>query len=371
MPSQARLLAGLILVAIAVPHAPAGEPNGWNKNAAAQYLDGRCNTWFEFARADRGQDATKTSCVCCHTIVPYALARPVLRKLAGTGVPTDLEKKLLAQTTLRVENWANLDTPAYRLLYDFSEDKKKESLGTEAVLNALMLACDDGHDGRVTPSNVTRKAMANLWQMQLADGPHKGSWDWLNFGFEPWEGKGGRYYGAALAAVAIASAPGYYSAGTDPNLDAKVSLLRVFLKEGVASQNLYNRAWALWAAARLDGILSAEERKTIIAQLLAKQRADGGWALSSLGTFQRMDSTPEEATSDGYATGLVLHILQASGVPKNDPKVSQGLGWLKKNQQASGAWPGSSLNKKRDPETHIGKFMADAATGYAVLALSH
>ena len=82
-----------------------------------------------------------------------------------------------------------------------------------------------------------------------------------------------------------------------------------------------------------------------------------------------MDGAPEETASDGYATGLVLHVLQVAGLPKDEPRVSQGLAWLKKNQQPSGAWPASSLNKKRDPETHIGKFMADAATGYAVLAL--
>jgi len=34
-------------------------------------------------------------------------------------------------------------------------------------------------------------------------------------------------------------------------------------------------------------------------------------------------------------------------------------------------WQGVSVNKKRDPASHPGKFMSDAATAYAVLALSH
>ena len=39
--------------------------------------------------------------------------------------------------------------------------------------------------------------------------------------------------------------------------------------------------------------------------------------------------------------------------------------------KATGEWAGFSLNKKRNPQTHVGKFMSDAATAYAVLALAH
>ena len=85
----------------------------------------------------------------------------------------------------------------------------------------------------------------------------------------------------------------------------------------------------------------------------------------------RSDGTAQESESDGYATGLVLHVLQTAGAPKDSVKIVKGLDWLKSNQSPTGAWPGVSVNKKRDPASHSGKFMSDAATAFAVLALSH
>jgi squalene-hopene/tetraprenyl-beta-curcumene cyclase len=358
------------LLADSVGRAEDGEIR-WKKEQAATYLDEREKVWFEFPGAARGERETKTACISCHTVFPYALARPVLRRLSSSAGPSEYEQKLLTQIKMRVDHWKELDTSKYGLPYDFSEQKKKESWGTEAVLNSVILAHDDQYQGLAAPNEATKQALQNLWKVQVRIGRDKGSWDWLNFGLEPWESPGGRYYGASLAAIAVGTAPDYYRPGTNPALDAQVQLLRGYLKDQLADQNLFNRTWALWASTKLDGVLTADQQKATIGQLLSKQGTEGGWSLSSLGTFARKDGTAQETASDGYATGLVLHVLQLAGMPKDNVKIAKGLAWLRANQQATGEWRGYSMNKKRDPSTHVGKFMTDAATAYAVLALSH
>jgi squalene-hopene/tetraprenyl-beta-curcumene cyclase len=109
----------------------------------------------------------------------------------------------------------------------------------------------------------------------------------------------------------------------------------------------------------------------VIAELLDKQQEDGGWSLPSLGTWRRHDRTAQETASDGYATALILHVLRTADVPKTDRRVAKGLDWLTRNQTATGSWQSVSLVKKRDPASEPGKFMSDAATAFAVLALSH
>jgi squalene-hopene/tetraprenyl-beta-curcumene cyclase len=360
-PSRRRNAITLILVFLACPIARAGEESpGWKPEEAGKYLDEREKTWFGYAK-----------CVSCHSGLPYALARPALRKLAGATTPTEPEMKLLAQIRLRVANWEKLDTKAFGLYYDASAELKKQSWGTEAVFNAVILALDDRYQGRSSPSDATKQAFANLWQTQLQAGDNKGTWAWLDFNEAPWGNAEARYFGAALAAIAVGTAPGYYNPGADADTDARVALLRDYLKNGFPRQDLHNRTWGLWAAAKVDGVLTKAEQKTVIAQLLDRQQEDGGWSLPSLGAWVRNDRTAQETASDGYATGLVLHVLQTAGVPKDHAQVARGLGWLKRNQAATGSWRSVSLVKKRDPASHAGKFMSDAATAYAVLALGH
>jgi hypothetical protein len=335
---------------------------------AISYLDARQDEWSRFAKAQRGEDADKTTCVSCHTGVSYALARPALGRFAAMPGPAAPRERMVAAVGLRVEHWAELDSPQFQLMYDFDERKKAQSRGTEAVLNALILARDDAARGRTQPATATRTALQNLWATQATEGDAAGSWDWLNFGLEPWEATGSRVFGGALAAIAVGTSPGYLDQKLDETASRGVRSLRDYLRRRFPEESLYNRLWILEASTTFEGLLSADQEREVIDQLLAVRREDGGWALADLGTFKRVDGTPQARDSDGYATGLAVHALLRAGSPSARPEVARGLGWLRTHQAGDGSWPGRSMNKERDPATFVGRLMSDAATAMAAQA---
>jgi squalene-hopene/tetraprenyl-beta-curcumene cyclase len=205
--------------------------------------------------------------------------------------------------------------------------------------------------------------------LQTRTGELSGAWAWLNFRYEPWEASDSPYYGAALAALAVGTAPNEYA--SSPDIQDNVKLLRSYLSKQFEQQDLLNRVMLLWASTKLTGLLTPEQRDVIVADLRRKQQDDGGWATSSLGTWERMDGTPLATGSDGYSTGLATFVLEQAGLASTQPMVQQGLQWLLRHQdRGTGRWSASSLNKKRDPASDAGQFMNDAATAYAVLALA-
>jgi squalene-hopene/tetraprenyl-beta-curcumene cyclase len=339
--------------------------NSWNPKAAAAYLDQRQSWWMEWPRAQRDHD---TFCVSCHTAVPYALSRSALRTALSEQNPSPNEQRLLDSVTKRVRLWKEVE-PFYKDA-DRGPYKSAESRGTESVLNALIISSRDAQKGEL--SNDTLKAFQNMWGEQQTAGKQKGAWLWLRFKNEPWEADDSDYFGATLAAVAIGIAPENYRAA--PDVQPHLKLLQEYLNREFAEQTTINRVLLLWAAAKLPGLLEPARQKAIIAELLEKQRADGGWSLSSLsGDWKRADGTSQETASDGYATGLITFVFQQAGISPEDAKLKSGLTWLTANQdKTQGSWTAYSLNKNREnhisPETAL--FMNDSATSYAVLSLT-
>jgi squalene-hopene/tetraprenyl-beta-curcumene cyclase len=332
--------------------------NSWNRKAAAAFLDQREGTWMAWPGAARDQG---TFCVSCHTAMLYALARPTLRPGPDQATLSINERKLIDNVTTRVRLWRDL-APYY-------ENEPGESRGTEAVLNALILASYDARRGKLSAD--TRSAFDEMWSLQKSKGAEQGAWPWIQFNNEPWEAYDSPYYGATLAAIAVGLAPEDYRSA--PEIQQNLELLRTYLNREYATETLLNRVSLLWASTEIPGILKPEQQESVINEILSKEQADGGWSASSLvGAWKRRDRTPLVMRSDGYATGLITYVLQQVGVSRNDEHVKDGLSWLVRNQTWwGGRWEAYSLNEWHYDLFPIGAhFMNDAATAYAVLALT-
>jgi hypothetical protein len=330
--------------------------------------------WFEHGQKLQ-TGSGQTTCVSCHTVIPYALARPALRRAMHVKELTPQEARLVDETSRRV-----YASDLKELLYEADEG---QSNGTEAVLYALILAAADAASGLHEPSDATRRAFARMWQTQRADG----TWDWLDVGLEPFESIDSAYQGAAFAALAVGLAP----RATVPEAQG-IAALQAYLRDNFARQNLHNRIWGLLASASLPQQLPHSDVDALVGELQRRQGNDGGWSLNGLGEW-RWNRTaapfrsPGErdrqvvAQADGYATGLIVYTLRKAGVAPGQEAIKKGRQWLSAHQipiRTSDrewlAWRAYSLNYDREHGGSRGEpwrrlFMSDAATAFATLGL--
>jgi squalene-hopene/tetraprenyl-beta-curcumene cyclase len=327
----------------------------WDVEAAADYMDSRELWWQAWPAAQMDQG---TICISCHTVVPYAMARPALRRELGEKGMTAPELILMDNVEKRVSHWSKI-SPFYTEAA--GPGKTAQSHATEAVLNAVILASYDARQGHLRP--ITRTALDAAWALQ----EKTGGWKWQDFDLGPWEGAESSYQGAALLMLAVGAAPDGYA--SEPGVREYSERLRQYLRRGYAAQPVMSQLYVLWASSKVPELLTAEERKTLLASLQSLQQADGGWRLSSMDKRKRADDSAQSTESDGVATGLAVLAMEKSGSSGDDPMLKRGLKWLEEHQKKDGDWYGSSLNEQRDPKSDVGRFMSDAATGYAVLAL--
>jgi squalene-hopene/tetraprenyl-beta-curcumene cyclase len=284
----------------------------WSPRLAADYLDNRQKEWFAWKTAQTPDGP----CVSCHTGTTYLLVRPELRRKLGETQPTSYETGLL------------------KSLHGVGFKERQAALapGVQVIHSALFTGDFD-----------------RMWSLQIKEGKDKGAWKWFHLDLDPWEMPESTFYGATLAALATRKDPGH---------PEQIALLRDYLKREQAAQPLHNRLMLLWSMPDLvDG--------NLVDEVLKEQEADGGWSMESLGPWKG----PSRSTgSDAYATGLVTYTLLKSDI-RLKIRLNGAINWLKSHQNREGFWPSTSMNKEYPPDSMMVKFMQDAATGFAVLAL--
>jgi len=315
---------------------------GVDPAASAAQLAARSRAWQEEYHC----------ALSCHTTVPFLLATPLL----GAEVqPT--AAALLAEVEGRALDWASA-APWYGEAY--GPGKANESRSTEAVLNALVLLRRDAQDGAASDSG--RAALEAMWAAQTAGG----DFAWLDFGLLPWEDDSARPMGMAFAALAAASVPGDYLITADGADAERIALLREALRGALSRGVALDRVFVAWAASEWPGLLSEEEREALVSDLVALQRADGGWNLAELGEWRAQPSYPTE-TSTAYATAITTYVLVLSGLSARDPAIARACGWLVEHRSGAGEWADVSLNRD---ESFNHTLVTDAATAFALLALA-
>jgi hypothetical protein len=346
----------------------------WNSRTAADYLDRREIWWQSWpeAQMDHG-----TICISCHTTVPYVMVRHTLsRELHETEMPAP-ETILMNSVEKRVSHWSEMST-----FYSDGADgpgMTASSHATEAVLNAVILASYDIQHGQLRL--ITRTALDEAWSLQESSGEDAGAWKWQNFHLAPWESVESGYQGAALFMLEVENMPGAYT--NDPQACHRLERLQNYLQRHYTTQPLVNQLYILWLTSKVPGMLTDAKRNKLVDTIRHYQHADGGWSLSSLDPKSRLEDNTWEriklefaditkpAPSDGYATALVVIAMKESGMANKDRTIQRGVEWLKRHQTSDGSWSASSLNEPRDQRSDIGRFMSDAATAYAVLALEN
>jgi len=276
-------------------------------------------------------------CGTCHTNVPYLMARGVLKEQAAN------EKLVRSFFEQRATNW------------DRGKKGDKPRWDTEVVVTGVTLAL---HDAATTGKlhKLSKQALDRMWKVQQKTG----AWEWLKCDWPPLEHDD--YFGAVFAAVGVGHAPGGYAKSESAR--AGLAKLRGYLAKNKVP-NLHHKAWLLWAAQKLDGLMTADEQKKTIKEITDLQKPDGGWSLVSLGDWESYDEFPNNpmAGSDGYGTALMVYVLRQAGVPTSNAAVKKGVAWLKANQRQSGRWFTASLN------TDKAHYITHAGTAFAVLAL--
>jgi squalene-hopene/tetraprenyl-beta-curcumene cyclase len=153
------------------------------------------------------------------------------------------------------------------------------------------------------------------------------------------------------AARAITAAPGWLAGLKDEALLGRVEKLKEWLRT-TRPKNDFDRVLKLQLAHYLPDLVSQSHRDAGLALLSSKQHADGGWSTRDMSPVDdwhfEMSRTvlnliknlpdADKPESDPYMTALAIVLMRQNNVPVSDPRIQEGLAWLKREQRESGRW---------------------------------
>lgn len=315
---------------IEVPAATADEPRVKSFGpesilAAKKYLDDGANYWVR-----------ERSCVACHSTGVYMAERPALTALLGKPSTEVLDEFVESVTD-------KIGPPEIR------DGVKYWGASIQSVWRSSGLAAWDKHvSGTLTEPTV--KSLRHTLQC-LADEGFIKTIDQVEIPYITTD-----FELTVQAARAIANAPGWLAAITDADTLERIERMKKYLSNH-APINDYEQAVKLQLATFMPDLVSQEQREASIAMLWRQQLFDGGWSTRRMSDLmlwhKKMDpkvvamiqSEPDAANpeSDPYLTAFAIVLLREAGVPATDPRIQNGITWLKQNQRESGRWWMKSL----------------------------
>ncbi len=286
--------------------------------AATDYLSQGSQAWTEHRK-----------CVSCHTNGTFMQLAPSLGRMFNDQLEEHRKFFLLESSKFK-------RAPVNAI--------KSGLKPTQLAYVASGLAAYDEAKGKLSPE--TKETLDLLLTVQSEDGSYSNLDCW-----PPYESSS--YHGATIAAMALASAPGYLKQVTEEQ-EQKIRTLRQYLQTTKPPHD-YARLLLLWASTKWKGLISEQLRDDTVEMILAHQQDDGGWSIRTFGTpdtwgngsrKEKLNAEPERETppSDGHQTGFAVMLLREAGIAADHQAVQSGIKWIKSNQRDSGRWWTRSLN---------------------------
>ncbi|MGE3315294.1 MAG: hypothetical protein AB7O26_09270 [Planctomycetaceae bacterium] len=326
---------------IVVPPARADEPvrASLSVKDASNHLEQGALAWTK-----------QRNCVSCHTNGSYVTIRPALTEKLGK--PSEEIRTFLVE---QVDALSKLPKPQL----------VSGTRPAQIIYIAAGLAEWDAHvTKKLSPETVS--ALELMFRIQKKSGEW-GSLDcWPPLESSP-------YQEATVAAMAVATAPGWLDGLTDEKLKDSVARLKTYLRETPPPQD-YDRMLLLWTATRMPDLIDGTKKTELVENVWKHQREDGGWSIRTFAKpeewgsgnrAEKLRAEPEfqNPPSDAHQTALAVIVLRDAGVPASDPRIRRAVTWIKSNQRESGRWWTRSLN------TDTFHFITYSATGYSLWAL--